>query len=119
MKKLNLNGSCIQNVNADGCENLEIIETNNHIDVYKTRINEVFTILLNSLQTLISSDYDIDITSIFAMMPSLFMTRATISLDISLMDKYINHYDPTISSMMNDLMNVAVDLNGEINESTK
>ena len=93
---------------TDDNDNEEEIEKhNNAIDAYKVRITEANQILLNTMTILLNSESDIDITSTFAMLPSIYSTKAVITLDMSKVNRYIHHTESIISGMFKDILGTA------------
>lgn len=90
-----------------------IIERNNSIDAYQTRISECNQATLNTIGVLANSSNDIDLTSAFALLPSIYNTKAVLTLDIDYADLYVSHYDPLIVDMFYQMLDMA---NGIINE---
>lgn len=90
-----------------------IIERNNSIDGYRTRITECNQAALNTIGVLANSSNDIDMASAFALLPSIYNTKAVLTLDIDYADLYVSHYDPLIVDMFYQMLDMA---NGIINE---
>lgn len=91
----------------DNNDDEEFEKHNNAISAYRVRITEANQILLNTITLLLNSNYDVDVTSTFAMLPSVYSTKAVITIDMSKVDKYINHSEPIISEMFKDILNTA------------
>lgn len=94
-----------------------ITEYNNQIDAYKVRIAEANQVLMNTLAQVLQSEGDCDTTSAFAMLPSIYTTKAVITIDISNSNKYTEHIDPVISSMFNDMIGMASSVIADIQKS--
>lgn len=90
-----------------------IVERNNSIDGYRTRITECNQATLNTIGVLANSSNDIDMTSAFALLPSIYNTKAVLTLDMDYADLYVSHYDPLIVDMFYQMLDMA---NGIINE---
>ena len=82
-------------------------EYNNAIEMYKERITSMNQALLNTITIFLQSGNDIDVTQTFAMLPSIYMTRGIVTIDMSCKEKYLNEYNPEIKSMFNDMIQLA------------
>ena len=85
----------------------KIIEYNNSIDAYRTRIGECNKGTTDIIRILINSSNDIDETSAYALLPSIYNTKAVFTLDLDYADMYINHYDPLIVDMFYQMLDIA------------
>lgn len=92
---------------------------NNSISAYRVRISEANEILIRTIPLLLSDmeNNDVDITSVFSLLPSIYMTKAVITVKLEYSSKYISHYDPVISSMFSDMLNMASDILEDIAKS--
>ncbi len=86
----------------------------NEIKAYRLRIEECNDILINSLPMFIENEGEIDITSVFAMLPSLYKTKAVITLDFSKINLFTNHYDSLLSTMFKEMIEIGSNLYKEI-----
>lgn len=94
-----------------------ITEYTNQVDAYKVRIAEANQILMNSLGQILQSDADFDTTAAFAMLPSLYTSKAVITLDATKSNIYTSHSDPVISSMFKEMLDMASDIHSDIQKS--
>lgn len=76
----------------------------NNINAYKVRIAEANQLTLNAITMLLNNDGDIDTTSTFALLPSIYTTRAVITINMEFADKYINGVDPVIDEMFTGML---------------
>lgn len=92
---------------------------NNSIDAYRVRIAEANQLLLNTIPILMteSEDNDVDVSSVFAMLPAIYSTKAVITLNIDYAKKYSGHSDALISEMFSDMLDMAKDVVDDINKS--
>lgn len=90
----------------------------NNINAYRVRIAESNQLLLNAIPLLLDGDdnNDVDVTSVFAMLPSIYMTKAVVSLNLDHTKKYLSHYDPVIVEMFSDMLDVASSITSDINK---
>lgn len=88
----------------------------NKIEAYKVRISEANNITVNIIGEILKSTEDIDVTAAFAMLPSIYTTRAVIRVNVDHGYDYKNHYDPIIRNMFNDMFAIA---NGITNDIVK
>ena len=79
----------------------------NAIESYRVRITEANQVLLNTIPILAQSKSDVDTTSIFAMMPSLYTAKALIRVNMDNIQKYVGHSDPLISDMFQEIQDIA------------
>lgn len=91
-----------------------IVERNNSINGYRTRITECNQATLNTIGVLANSSNDIDMTSAFALLPSIYNTKAVLTLDIDYADLYVSHYDPLIVDMFYQMLDMANRILNEI-----
>lgn len=88
-------------------ESEEIEKYNNAISLYKTRINEANHTVLNTIPIMLNSEYDIDYTNAFAMLPSIYTTKAIITLNMEYKDRYLGHFDAQIRTMFQEMIEAA------------
>lgn len=91
----------------------EYKESNNSIESYRVRINEANQTMLNSMPILLNAD--VDVTSIFSIMPSIYSTRAVMRLNMNNTNKLLKHYDPIINEMLNEAINIGKSIMNDIN----
>jgi hypothetical protein len=84
-----------------------INKRNNAIGMYHIRINEANQKMLNSMPILLNSDGDIHVSSVFAMLPSMYATKAVIRISMDNLNKLLTHYDPIIKEMFTDATDIA------------
>ena len=84
-------------------EQNKIIEAGNAIETYRVRITGANQLLLNTIPTLIQSNSDVDVTSVFSMLPSIYMAKAVIRVNMDNIHKYVSHYDSEISHMFHEM----------------
>lgn len=87
---------------------------NNSIEAYRVRITEANQILLNTIPIMVNPENDVDITSVFAMLPSMYTAKAVITINSENIQKYIAHSDPVISAMFQEMQDVANGVNEDI-----
>lgn len=92
-------------------------EHNNAIESYRLRITEANQTMLNSMPILLNSDGDVDATSVFAMMPSIYTTRAVIRVNMANLNKFTSHYDSIILEMFDDIVHIAADIVKDISNA--
>lgn len=104
-------------VDADDEEGQQkLVAHNNAIEAYRVRITEANQLLLNTIPIMINSGNDVDTTSVFAMLPSLYTTKAVITVSTDNLQKYIGHSDPIISAIFQEMQDVA---NGVVEDIRK
>ena len=79
----------------------------NEISAYRLRINEANKELLNAIPILLNNDFDINITHVFSLLPSIYRTNAVVTIDISKAELYTNHYNNIISDMFKEMLEFA------------
>lgn len=95
-------------IDHDSDEDTEKFEArNNAIEAYRVRITEANQVLLNTIPILAQSKSDVDTTSIFAMMPSIYTAKALIRVNMDNIQKYVGHSDPLISAMFHEIQDIA------------
>lgn len=94
-----------------------IQEIMNRLDAYQVRIETAIDILIGTIQKLVEQGTTCDITSIFALLPSIVMSRAVIGINPNNMTKYFyrNQDDVTIIKMFNDIENIVSSLRSQLN----
>ncbi|MCM1439566.1 MAG: hypothetical protein NC131_10260 [Roseburia sp.] len=104
-------------------EDPELIEKtkiyNEQISAYKERINEANKITLGAITTIIESDSDSALSSAFAMLPSVYTTKALLMLSTEFADKYLNIADPNLSDMFEEMMEMASNIDEDIQKTIK
>lgn len=109
---LEFNDFVIPEVNSDNSlseeETSYIEEKNNAIEAYKIRISEANQILLNTIPLILDNDNaDVDVTSTFALLPSIYRAKAVFTINVEKANDFINHYDPLISEMFKEMFGLA------------
>ena len=97
----------------------EFEKFNNAIDSYHIRIAETNQTLLQSMQILLNTkgDTDVDISSVFALMPSIYTTKAVIRINSENISKMMKHYDQIIVEMFKDANNIISAVLNDIQKS--
>jgi hypothetical protein len=102
-------------VDTDDADAQEKLQThNNAIDAYRVRITEANQILLNSIPIMANSPSDVDISSVFAMLPSIYTAKAIITINTDDIQKYASHSDPLLAEMFEEMNTIAVGVNEDI-----
>lgn len=87
----------------------------NNVNAYKVRIAEANQVTLNAITMLLNNEGDIDIRSAFALLPSIYTTRAVITINTECIDKYMRDIDPVINEMfagmIEDINGILADIN--------
>ena len=101
--------------NPDSEEGKEKVEMhNNAIEAYTVRITEANQILLNSIPAIINSSEEVSATSVFSLLPSIYTTKAVITVTSDNINKLMSHSDPLLAEMFEEmnamLNNVAEDI---------
>lgn len=91
-----------------------IEEFNNSINAYKTRIAEASLLIYNSISALLTDPDKNDITSSFALLPSIFSTRAVITIDTTKMEMFTKQSDPLLGEMFKDIKEIAYSIISDI-----
>lgn len=88
----------------------------NAIEAYDARIAEANQIVLNAISILINSGEEVDITSIFALLPPIYNAKAVITLDTSKFDLYKKHFATleTLGTMISEMMDIVGGLQSNI-----
>lgn len=102
----------------DPAEQAELEKFNNEITAYKVRIAEANSSVISGLSILLgSSNEEVNSTSAFAMLPSIYNAKAVFTLDLSKASEYENHYDPLIAEMFHDMLSMATSLTDQISKT--
>lgn len=80
---------------------------NNAVDLYKVRINDANKTVLSAIPMVLKSDKEVDYTAACAMLPSIYSTKAIITLNVEYADRYLKHFDPLLRSMFQEMMEIA------------
>jgi hypothetical protein len=91
-----------------------IINHNNSIEAYRVRIASANEVLLKSIPLIINSKNDVDITSVFAMLPSIYMSNAVITINTDYLSKLNEFSDPLISEMFQSISHIIDSINEDI-----
>ena len=89
----------------------------NAIRSYEVRITDATNAMLNTLAILLKAEGDVDIPSIFALMPSAYKARAVFTLSSDKIDTYTSRMDGTSGALMKELSNLVTSVVGNINRS--
>lgn len=85
----------------------KIEQHKNAIQLYRNRISEARQTTVNAIALLLQSDNDIDATSTFALLPSIYTTKAVVTLKMEYADIYLAHYDPVVRTMFAEMIEFA------------
>lgn len=93
---------------SENKEDQEKLEAhNNSIEAYTVRITEANQILLNTIPIMTQSPTDVDITSVFAMLPSIYTAKAVITVNTDNIKKFMSHSDPLLAEMFEEMNSIA------------
>ena len=95
----------VESINEEN--KIKTITHHNAISEYKTRISECHQMLTNMIKILLSSNTDIDISSTFAMLPSLYKTKAVVTINTSYKDEYLKINNADIYNMLEQMLYMA------------
>lgn len=101
----------------DDEEKKKIEEFNNEINAYRVRITEANQLTLNAINMILNNEGDIDTTSVFAMLPAIYSTKAVITLDLENSSKYTSHSDPLIAEMFEEMLKMASTITEDIRKA--
>lgn len=101
--------------NMDEETSTRIESIQNSIEAYRVRITEANQITLNTISTILNSENDINISSAFAMLPSIYSAKAIITIKVEDANKYIDTFDPLLSKMFKDIFDTAKKVMEDIN----
>lgn len=84
-------------------------EYNNQINAYRVRIAEANEVLLKAIPILLTgnNENEVDTTSVFSMLPAIYTTKAVVTLNLDYTKKYIDHYDPVISELFKEMIDMS------------
>ncbi len=86
-------------------------EHDNSISAYKIRIAEANEVMLKSIQVLLSSSgEEVNSTSIFSLLPSIYPSTAVITIPADNIKIFTSHPDPLLASMFNQIAEVIMQL---------
>lgn len=91
-------------------------EVMNNIEAYRMRITEANQLLLNTITMLLNNEGDIDTSSVFAMLPSIYTTKAIITINMEHENEYTSVSDPVVSEMFKEMISV---VNSMLNDLKK
>lgn len=101
--------------NMDEETSAKIESINNSIESYRVRLTEANQITLNTITAILNTDNDIDVTSTFALLPSLYMSKAVITVKVEDAQKYISVSDTLLSKMFTEIFGMAKKVIEDIN----
>ena len=81
-------------------------EYTNKIEAYRTRITEANETLLKAIPMLLDNQ-DVDVTSVFSMLPSIYKTNAMITVNMEYMPKFLSHSDSLIVELFQEISDMA------------
>ena len=93
----------------------KITEYNNSIAAYETRITEANQTTLNAISMLLNSEKDVDITSVFALLPAIYNAKAVITIDSSKLERYQQFFSGNLEAMFTEMISVVKSLITDIN----
>lgn len=103
-------------------EDPELVEKtkvyNEQISAYQQRIREANETTLAAITTLLENETD-SVSSAFAMLPSIYTTKALFMLNTEYADKYVNIADPNLSDMFTEMMDMAASIDEDIQKTIK
>ena len=85
----------------------KIEQHKNSIELYKNRINEANQTTINSIALLLQNEGDLDVTATFALLPSIYTTKAVVTLKMEYASIYLSHYDPLVRTMFAEMIEMA------------
>lgn len=101
-------------LNGDG----KAKEHNNAISAYRTRLTEANQYVLNCIQTIITADNDVDYTALFAMLPSMYMTKAVITIKADKLSEMISSANnEVVSEMLSEAEKIAAKIVSDIDSA--
>ncbi len=97
-------------------ENESIRDHNNAIEAFRVRISEANIITLNTMNTLLEEgdQFRVNNTAIFSLLPSIYPTKAIITVDSTKKDKYLDINDPVITEMFEEMFEMINDVTYDI-----
>lgn len=101
----------------DDTDENKVEEYNNSLESYRLRITEANQTMLNSIPIILNSDGDVDVNNVFALLPSIYTTKAVVRINTDNFNKLSNHYDPIIKEMFNDIINITNSIIEDINRT--
>lgn len=87
----------------------------NGIESYKVRIAEANTRMFNGLSIILNSEDDIDERSAFALLPSIYMTNAVMTLNMNKKEIYRSSTDGMISEIMKEAITIGEKVIADLN----
>jgi hypothetical protein len=100
----------------DSVDEQKQIETRNSaIDAYRIRMTEANEILLRTIPLLLDDKQECDITSTFALLPSIYRANAAITVNSENLKKIIAINDQTIQEMFQEISKIL----GQIEEDIR
>lgn len=100
---------------SDSEYEIKLGEYNNAVEEYSTRISNANKILLSAINEMSKGDNDIDMMAMFSLLPTMYMTKAVITVSSEDLDKYILGYQPELAEMFDNIKQQIISLNNEIN----
>lgn len=92
---------------------------NNEISAYKVRITEANSITLKAINDILGSDADVSTTSVYALLPSIYTTKAIITVSADKVQSLVNHSDPLIAEMFETMAESISGVVSDIEEAGK
>ena len=79
----------------------------NAISAYHDRIQEANNAVISTIPLIVANCKDFDFTTMFAMLPSIYSTKAVITINMEYQDRYLSHFDPLLREMFTEMINIA------------
>ena len=88
-----------------------------NIDSYRIRIAESNEMLVKTIKVLLNGHEDVDVTSVFSMLPSIYMMNCVIRINSEKIQALVNHTDPIISEMFQEMSAIVSSVNDDIRKA--
>lgn len=86
-------------------EDEKIKEYENAVSVYKNRIDEVNNTLLGTIPLLIQNSDNVNLTDVFSLMPTIYTSKAVVTLNLEYENRYLTHFDPLLKELLTEMVN--------------
>lgn len=87
----------------------EYTAVKNEIEAYRVRIAEANQLTLNAITVLLNNNGEdglVDTTKVFSMLPSIYTTRAVVTINTENLEKYGSCTEPLLIDMFNDMFDI-------------
>lgn len=108
MSQIIEDGLCFNEFN-----NSDVDENADGISAYKSRIKECEVTMMNVISIILNTDKFFDESTIFSMLPSIYMTRAIITYDCSKEALY-HHSNPVVDFIFNEMRATALSIEASL-----